>query len=164
VAPRLLETVALDLAVTFLVVTKKVAETLPAGTTTDTGTLTEASELVSVIFVPPTGAIEPRLTVPVLDFAPTTEVGFRTSEFRTGELITRVAEGEAAPNFAVIETVFRDATATVLIGKDAAVLPAKIVTEAGTTAEDSELVSFTISPPTGAGLLSVTAPVTLEPP
>ena len=58
-----------------LVRTVNVTELCPAGTVTDAGTVTEGSLDVSVITIPPAGAVPIRVTVPVTITPPITELG-----------------------------------------------------------------------------------------
>jgi hypothetical protein len=63
--------------VTELVVAVKVAVAAPAATVTEDGTWAAAVfELVNVTTTPPVGATPLRVTVPVDEVPPTTEVGF----------------------------------------------------------------------------------------
>ena len=57
-----------------------------------------------------------------------------------------------------------EATATVLTGKVAVVIPDLTVTDSGTVAEVEVLESFTNAPPDGAGPVRVTVPVEDVPP
>jgi hypothetical protein len=67
------------------VVTLNVALVDPAGTVTLSGTVaTNVLLLARVTTAPPAGAIPLSLTVPVEELPPTTVVGFRVSEERTG--------------------------------------------------------------------------------
>ncbi len=66
---------------TTLVLTVNVALLAPAATVTLAGTVATAVLLLeSVTTAPPEGAAALKLTVPVEEFPPTTEVGFRVTE------------------------------------------------------------------------------------
>jgi hypothetical protein len=92
--------------VTFTVLTVKMADVLPEGMVMVAGTVAEDPLADSVITKPVVGAGDVIVTVAVLDLPPTTDVGFRVSEFTVGGLIVSVAVGEALPNFAVMVAVF----------------------------------------------------------
>jgi len=83
--------VAVALAETGVVETVKVAVVLPEGTVTEAGTVAEALLLERLTTTPPGGAALGRLTVPVLEEPPTTEVGLRTSGARAGGVMVRTA-------------------------------------------------------------------------
>ena len=69
---------------TGLVVAVKVALVAPAATVTDAGTWAAAVfELVRATIAPPAGAGPLRVTVPVEDAPPTTDVGDRPTAVRT---------------------------------------------------------------------------------
>jgi hypothetical protein len=79
-------------AVTFLVVTVKVALVLPATTVTLAGTVaTEVRLLESVTTAPAGGAGPEIVTVPVDGVRPLTVVGFRVRAVRVGAVIVNVA-------------------------------------------------------------------------
>ena len=70
---------------TGLLLTMKVAVVAFAATVTLAGTCVAAVLLLDkVTTAPPAGAGPFKLTVPVEEFPPTTEVGLRLTEFRTG--------------------------------------------------------------------------------
>ena len=77
---------------TGLVVTVKVAVVAPAATVTEAGTWAAAVLLlVNVTTAPPVGADPLSVTVPVEGLPPTTEVGTRLMELRTGAVTVKVA-------------------------------------------------------------------------
>jgi hypothetical protein len=79
-------------------------------------------------------------------------------------VIDRTAVLELDPELAEIVTLVFVLTLVVSILKVPLVLPAKIVTEAGTVADDWLLESEMIRPPTGAPVLIVTTPLLVFPP
>jgi len=154
------------LAATTLVVTVKVADTLPAATVTDGGTCAaEVLPLCNVTIAPPAGAALVSVTVPVELFPPTTEVGLNASEDRApGAMTLRVAFW-LTPYVPVITADVVVATALVVTVKVADVLPAGTVTDAGTCAiEVLPLESGTTAPPEGATPFNRTVPVDETPP
>jgi hypothetical protein len=93
------------------VVAVKVAVVAPAATVTDAGTWATAVLLeVRVTAAPPVGAGPLRVTVPVEDMPPTTEVGTKPSVRRTGRVTVRIAVRLTLLNEAVIVTVAFAAT------------------------------------------------------
>ncbi len=92
VVPRAAVIVAVVFAVTAVVLTVKVTEVLPAGIVTVLGIVAEAWPLDSDITMPPTGAAEPSVTVPVLDCPPLTDAGFSVSDSREAVLIVSFAD------------------------------------------------------------------------
>ena len=68
--------VAVAAVVTAVVVALNAADTLPAGTVTLAGTVTDRLLFVRVTTAPPVGAGALNVTVPVEEFPPTTVVGF----------------------------------------------------------------------------------------
>lgn len=75
-----------------MVVTVKVAVVFPAFTVTEVGTVADELLLDSVMMTPPVGAAELRVSVPVEELPPATEVGFsETEDSPTGGVIVRDA-------------------------------------------------------------------------
>jgi len=103
--PNVAVMVAVVFDVTFVVLTVKVDDVLPAGIVTVAGTVAEESLLNSEIVSPPTGAAEPIATVPVLVFPPTTEFGAKATWVRDGGSIVSVATCDEVPTVAVSVTV-----------------------------------------------------------
>ena len=75
---------------TWVVLIVNVASVLPTGTVMVAGTLAEEELLDKAMTSPPTGAGEVTVTVPVLDFPPTTVVGLTVSDFNVGAFIVSV--------------------------------------------------------------------------
>lgn len=148
-----------------LVLIVKVVVRAPPGTVTVAGTVAaEVLLLESVTTRPADGATDPRVTVPVELFPPTTVLGLIVSDDRTGGLTVRVAV-LATPNVAVMVTLVVFATPLLVTVKDAVVAPARTVTLAGTCAAAVlPLLSVTTDPPVGAAAFRVTVPVELLPP
>ena len=76
---------------TATVLAVNVAVVDPAATVTEAGTVALALLLERVTVKPPVGAVPLRVTVPVLEEPPITEVGLRTSEEMVGAVIVSVA-------------------------------------------------------------------------
>ena len=70
--------------VTDVVFTVKVADVLPAGIVTEAGAVAVLLLLPNVIINPPVGAGLVIVTVPVLDFPPTTDAGLSVTDLRDG--------------------------------------------------------------------------------
>jgi len=85
------EIVADAVLATAVVVTAKVAVVAPAATVTLTGTVAAALLLDRVTASPPVGAALPKVTVPVDEVPPVTEVGFSATEETTGGFTVNVA-------------------------------------------------------------------------
>jgi hypothetical protein len=79
-------------AVTVDVVTVNVAVVAPAATVTLAGTVAAALLDVSVTTMPPAGAADNKVTVPVLDVPPVTDVGFKATVLSTGAVIPSDAD------------------------------------------------------------------------
>jgi len=156
------EIVDVVLAVTDFVVTGNVAEEYPAATVTDAGTPpTPVAERATTD--PPVGAAVVRVTVPVEEAPPITEIGDKVTLATPGAVIVSVAVLEAPLKVAVIVDVVDVDTELVATLNVAEAAPAPMVTDAGTVAP---LVaeSATTTPPEGAAEPSVTVPVEGLPP
>src|SRR5271167_2252662 len=149
---------------TAVVVTVKVAVVAPAATVTLAGTVAAALLLDKVTDSPPVGAALPKVTVPVDEVPPVTEVGFSVTDDTTGGFTVNTAV--LVPPLKVAEMVADAvlATAVVVTVKVAVVAPAATVTLAGTVAAALLLDKVTDSPPVGAALPKVTVPVDEVPP
>ena len=111
-----------------------VAVLAPSAIVTEAGTLAEDWLLVSVTAIPPEGAIELIVTVPVDPLPPATLVGLRVKAVSLGLLIVSAALSDAAPSVAVTCAVFEEATGVVVTVNVAEVAPTGTVTVAGTVA------------------------------
>ena len=101
-------------AATAVVVTVNVAVVEPAATVTFAGTDAAALLDVSVTTKPPAGAAADRVTVPVLETPPATDVGFNVNDVSDAAVIVRLAVCEAPDNVAVIVAAAFAATAVVV--------------------------------------------------
>lgn len=162
--PNVADSVAVVDVATAVVVTVNVAVVAPAATVTVAGTFAMVELEVTLTAIPAVGAGLPRVTVPVAEVPPITDVGATFSDVTVGAVIVKIALWEA-PN-SVPETVaVADAgTDKVVTVKLAEVVPAATVTDAGTVALVALDARVTADPPVGAGPLSVTVPVLGEPP
>ena len=119
---------------------------------------------LSVTASPPVGAGPVSVTVPVLVAAPpTTLVGDTDSDCTVTAAIAGVTVSEAVfveePIATVMVTVLLLETLLPVTWKEMLLLPAAIVTEEGTVAEDvSEDLSVMVAPPAGAAAERVTLP------
>jgi hypothetical protein len=154
------------LVATGSVVVVKVAVVVPAATVTDAGTWAAAVLLeLRETAKPPVGAGLESISVPVEELPPTTEVGDRPTDVRTGAVTARVADRLTLLKTAVTVTSVSEATGSVVAVKVAVVVPAATVTDAGTWAAAVLLeVNVTTAPPVGAGPSRATMPVEDTPP
>lgn len=146
----------------------KLALVEPAGTVTLFGVVTalELSETDTV--APPLGAAAVKVTVPVDELPPVTEVGLTATAERAtlgGDGFTVIAEDWNTPSMAAVSwTVFRK-LGNVVTGNVALVAPPGTVTLAGTLAVLGWLLPRLIATPfEGAGPPNVTVPVAVAPP
>ena len=72
----------------------KLADVLPLAMNTVAGTVAEELLVDSVTTMPPAGAADPSVTVPVEDFPPSRVLGFKVSELIEGGLIVRLADAD----------------------------------------------------------------------
>jgi hypothetical protein len=119
--------------VTAVVVAVKVAVVALAATVTLTGTVAPVV-LPSVTVRPVDGAGPVKVTVPVDEFPPTTEVGFMLTAESAGGLMVSTACALLLPRVAVMVAGVEVLTATVVIGKVALLAFAATVTLAPTLA------------------------------
>ena len=99
-------------AVTLEVFTVKATLVLPAGIIALAGTNTVEELLESTTLKPPTGAIEPNVTVPVADRPPLTVAGFTASDLSTGGLMVNTELFETPFKVEVMVTVVTLPTAS----------------------------------------------------
>lgn len=121
VAPSVAVIVLAVFAATAVVVTVNVAVVAPAATVTEAGTVAAALLDVSVTTRPPAGAADDKVTVPVLDAPPATDVGFNVTDVSVGAVIVRLAVWETPESVAVIVADAFAATAVVVTVKVAVV-------------------------------------------
>ena len=76
---------------TAVVVMVKVADVAPAATLTLAGTVAEVLLLERLTLRPPVGAALPRVTVPVDELPPATDVGFTATDETTGGFTVNAA-------------------------------------------------------------------------
>ncbi len=144
--------------------TVNVAVVAPAGTVTDAGTVAQELLEESPTVVPPVGAGRLKVTVPIEDVPPTTAAGETVSCNWPTFVMESVAVADFEPDVAVITAEVTVETTCVAIVNDAVVAPPATVTNAGTPAAVLLLDWYTMSPPAGAALESVTLPVDVKPP
>ena len=89
--PRVAVSVAVIEVETAEVATEKLATVAPPATVTVAGTTALVVLELSLTVIPPAGATLPRVTVPVVEVPPITEVGATLSEEIVGALIVRAA-------------------------------------------------------------------------
>ena len=158
------------LLVTGLVSTGKVARVAPPATVTVGGTVAAlVLSLVRTTDVPPCGAAESRVTVPVTPVPPTTVLELSVTPETAGPVAAGVTasvnDRVAEPWEAVMSAEVLAVTGLVAAVNVAVMAPSATVTLAGTVATDvSPLESVTTIPPAVAGAVNVTVPVEGEPP
>lgn len=104
-------------------------------------------------------------TVPVELWPPSSVLGVRTRLSNVGASTCSVTVWLDAPNLAVMETFVSTATTLVVTGNCRTFVPAAMFTIAGTwTTALLPLVTCTLAPPAGAGMLIATVPVVVVPP
>jgi hypothetical protein len=156
--------VALEFRAMARVVIENVALVDPAGMVTLAGTTADTELLVRDTTMPPVGAIEVRVAVPVEDAPPFTLVGLTEMELSAAGVTVREAVAEVLFAVAVMVAVVLEATALVVMLKVAVVAPEATVTELGTAAALLLLERLAENPAEGAGLARVTVPVEATPP
>jgi len=158
------------LLVTGLVSTGKVARVAPLATVTLGGTVAAlVLSLVKATGVPPCGAAEFRVTVPVTWVPPTTVLELSVTPETAGPVASGVTasvkDRVAEPWEAVMSAEVLAVTGLVATVNVAVLSPSATVTLAGTLATDvSPLESVTTTPPAVAGAVNVTVPVEEDPP
>jgi len=149
---------------TEVVFTVNVADSRPAGTVTETGTMASPRLLDSFTTIPPAGAAPFNVTAPVVDNPPVTTLGFKLTESRTEGVTVSEPVAEDLPTDAVIVATFCSATAEVFAVNVMLDCPAGTVTEPGTETALRLLERRTAVPPLGERPLSVTMPLEAIPP
>jgi len=161
--PRAAVMLAVVVAETFAVFTVNVADVFPAGTVTEAGTVAPCW-LERAITIPPLGAAELNVTVPVEDAPPLTLAGESDSDDSAGGFKVRSETRYDWPKEQAIPTVCSELTGDDLIVKDTEFLPAGTVTVEGTVANFELLDRSTTIPPVEAVALTTTVPIVVEPP
>jgi hypothetical protein len=137
----------------------------PAGIAIDTDKLVmPLCEVESLTIIPPVGAGPLSVTVPIEELPPTTELGDTTSVFTEVILIPSVALFVTPLRLAEITALTLLVTGEVFTVNVAAVEPSGIETEGATVAAGLLLDKAISTPAGGAGALSVTVAVELDPP
>ncbi|HWD38581.1 MAG TPA: hypothetical protein VG944_07010 [Fimbriimonas sp.] len=156
--------VAEVLLATAVVLTVNVAVEAPAATVTEAGTVADPELLLRLTTMPPVGAAELIVTVPVEVDPPTTDVGETVTPVTAGGVIVSVAVFVTELFVAVMVAVVLEATAVVVTVNVPVVEPEGTTTELGTVADPELLLSATAKPVEGAAEVSVTVPVDDVPP
>jgi hypothetical protein len=162
--PRFPVIVTRLVAETPAVVMLNVAEVAPEGTVTDVGTVALVLLEESVTTAPPVPAWPLRVTVPVEEFPPITDVGDTDTVERAAGVMVNVATWLAPLSVAVICAAVDEETPVVVTVNVVVLDPAGIVTELGTVALALFDLSAIAKPPVGAGPLRVNVPVEGFPP
>jgi hypothetical protein len=153
-------TVTVSLLATPFVVMAKVADVDPPGMRTVAGTWASVPVTDKVTVAPAGPGVCPMVTVPVLDVPPGTVVGLRERLATVYGLRVKFAVAVAPLYVAVIGTIWPELSGWVVIANVAEVLPAGIVTVAGTdTFVEDELNVNVVS----AGWAGLTVIVPVEP-
>jgi hypothetical protein len=150
--------------VTGFVATENVAFEKPAGTVTESGTVT-GSLLDSVTTTPPAGALSLRTTVPRDASPPFTDAGLTDTDASAsaGRAVTVSGDDWRSDPLSDAVTI-ADPDATAVSTNVADDCPAPIVTDAGTVAAAVLLLArATVTPPVGAAAVSVTVPAVVPP-
>jgi len=145
--PSFAEILASCWLVTPCVVISKVAEVVPAGTETVTGTEASLFLLDTSMVIPPVGAGDVSVNVPVTAAPPMTFVGESVNAWRTGASTFRSHVLDIPFDVAVMTTGVSVMTAMVLISNVAFELFWAIVTVGGTVTAACPLTSCTTMPP-----------------
>jgi hypothetical protein len=128
------DTVTVVLVCTGVVVRVKVAVVAPAATVTVAGTVPAAALDESVTVYPPAGAALERVTVPVEEVPPITDVGAKVIAVSTGAVIANFALADEPYAEAVIVDVVFAETGVVVAVNVPVLDPAAIVMLVGTVA------------------------------
>jgi hypothetical protein len=147
------------------VVAVKVTVFVPAGTVTVAGTDTSVVSVFVSVTTSPDGPAGPtRVTVPVEEVPPTTEVGENAMLERPGASMLRSAVSATPPSVAVIVAVAVLETECVVTVKVVDVVPAVMVTLEGTELSVVSEVESETTVSTGAGKDKLTVAVDELPP
>jgi hypothetical protein len=144
---------------TAIVAIENVAVVAPETTVTEVGAVALVLLDCTVMLAPPEGAGPLRVTVPVDDVPPVTDVGERVRLVRLAGLIVRLEVFVTPPAVPVIVAETTVATADVVIENVELEAPAETVTVAGTVALELLDVRVTWVPPGPAGPFRVTVPL-----
>ena len=164
-APSVAVTVTMVCVATPTVVAVNVCDVIPAPNVTEAGTVTEGSPLLKETVIPPAGAGEASVTVPMELVPPVTAEGLKLTEATVIAATTvTFAVTMVVPVVAVTVTGVVAATVPAVTTKVWLFVPTGTTTFKGTgNAPELLLVSPTVSPPAGAGPLIVTVPVVICP-
>ena len=142
----------------------KIAVVAFPGTVTVAGTLTSGFALINVTTVPPAGAGDCSVTIPVVFKPPVTLAGVNVTDRMTGAAITSVPDFVTPFTAARIDVLTLATTGRVVMVTDAFVAPVGIVTVAWTVASGMDELRSTTTPPAGAGASMVIVAVDVLPP
>jgi len=155
----------LSSAATGTVVTGNDTFVAPAGTTTDTGTVTVPdAEFTKVTVVPPSGACPVNVTFPVIGEPPAALTGLKATDRIAAGLIVIVNVLNAPFKLAFQGTTVSISTTGSVDVKVAVSDPAFTNTVAGAVTPARPFVMLTMHPLSGALPVSLTVPVTVVPP
>jgi hypothetical protein len=136
----------------------------PPATRTLVGTVALEFADVNPTIIPPVGAVPLRVTVPVAEVPPVTDVGETVNVDNDGGVTVSVVVTDAEPMEAVIVALTFVAVGDDVMVNVAEVAPAAIKTVAGVTAFALLEESVTVDPPVGTAPFNVTVPVDELPP
>jgi hypothetical protein len=164
VPPEAAVIVAEAAVATAVVVIVNVPEVAPAATVTLAGGTALALLEDKVTTSPPVGAGPVKVTVPVEDVPPTTDVGETVRLVGTGGVIVSTFVTDVPPAVAVMVAAVEVPTGVVETVKFPPTVPAGTVVVAGTVALVLLDDRVTTNPPAGAGPVRETVPATDWPP
>jgi hypothetical protein len=160
-AEALTDTLWLEPTATVVAVNEAVVA--PAATVTEAGTVTAALPEVSVTLWPPVGAAVLRVTVPVDEVPPSTEVGLNVTVVARIGLTVRVADWLEPFEAAEMDGVACAVTGPVVMVTVPDVAPAAMVALVGPVTPLPVELNAIVRPPVGAGEEIVIVPVVLVP-
>lgn len=152
------ETVATMLLFTGEVEQEKLPVVIPPEIVVDVGPIHAAAFEVRVTWIPPDGAGDPNVTVPVTFDPPLTLAGLNTRDFSFAGSTVMLAVFELLPSAAFMVAVVVALTGDVLTANVAELSPLGTVTDGGTVAAEEDHVRYTTIPPVPAFADSVTFP------